>query len=133
MKAKKKKKKTDIKAKNRKEDRKVTISINSLELTQIPFLPEDISTDRTFFPLDQYDADGQQVDNRLHNSWVLSLDQVSTVECTEVHIVNALAPFILNSKLKPLMMKSGQPSFIINVSSMEGKFSRNKKVTYPLC
>ena len=42
--------------------------------------------------------------------------------------MNAIAPCILNSRLKPLMMQ--QPSrdkHIVNVSAMEAQFARNKK------
>lgn len=42
--------------------------------------------------------------------------------------INCLAPFLLNSKLKALMIKGNEqkllPRFIVNVSAMEGKFYR---------
>ena len=59
--------------------------------------------------------------------------QVSTVELAEVHAVNALAPFILLSKLSPLLFSKPreQPAYVINVSSMEGKFERFKQATHP--
>lgn len=82
------------------------------------------------FPRGEYDCDGQQVDLREHNTWSTVSTDVSTVELAEVHVVNALAPFVLCSQLKPLMARSEQ-SFVINVSSMEGKFSRTKKPTHP--
>lgn len=109
------------------------LSANSapFEITQIPLIPEDTFANKELFPNGELDADGQQVDLRVNNSWILKLDSVSTVELAEVHMVNALAPFIINSKLKAMMKISGDKSFIINVSSMEGKFSRNKKSTHP--
>jgi len=64
------------------------------------------------------------------NSWVLRLGEVPTIEAAEVHVVNALAPFVVCSELRALMARSA-PSYIVNVSSMEGKFSRTKKPTHP--
>lgn len=53
------------------------------------------------------------------------LKQVSTPELAEVFAINALAPFILNSKLKPLMMATNPDGnkFIVNVSAMEGTYA----------
>jgi hypothetical protein len=68
-------------------------------------------------------ADLQQVDRRAINSWRLPLAQVSTVELLEVQLVNAIAPFVLNARLKDLMLR--QRTFdkhILNVSAMEGQF-----------
>jgi NAD(P)-dependent dehydrogenase (short-subunit alcohol dehydrogenase family) len=49
----------------------------------------------------------------------------------EVNLVNAVAPFFLNSKLKPLIMCSSfERRFIINVSAMEGQFQRSHKTIY---
>ena len=81
-----------------------------------------------YFPAKTFDIDGQQLDTRPMNSWLLKLDRVSTIELLEVHLVNAIAPFILNSKLKQLMIKSScDRRFIINVSAMEGQFNRDHK------
>jgi NAD(P)-dependent dehydrogenase (short-subunit alcohol dehydrogenase family) len=49
---------------------------------------------------------------------------VSLPEAVEVQAINVLAPFILNSKLKPLLLKSGRDTYIVNVSAMEGQFYR---------
>lgn len=77
------------------------------------------------------DQDGQPIDYSLVNSWVLKLDQVSAIELLEVQFVNAIAPFILNSKLKALMIKSPfTKRFIVNVSAMEGQFNRKHKTVY---
>ena len=84
-----------------------------------------------YFPLQTFDADGQQIDLRPINSWLLKLDQVSPIELVEVQLVNAIAPFILNSQLKPLLMRSPfERRFIINVSAMEGQFNRDSKTSY---
>lgn len=47
--------------------------------------------------------------------------------------VNAIAPFVLNSRLKPLMeTPTVRPDrYIINVSAMEGKFYRYKMPNHP--
>lgn len=75
---------------------------------------------------------GQQLDLRPVNSWLLLLDQVEPAELVEVMAINALAPFIINSRLKPLMMKhTDVDKYIINVSAMEGKFYRHKGPTHP--
>jgi NAD(P)-dependent dehydrogenase (short-subunit alcohol dehydrogenase family) len=80
------------------------------------------------FPRGAYDLDQQQLDLRPVNSWRLTLGEVPTVELLEVHLVNAIAPCILASRLKPLMLR--QPTgdrHIVNVSAMEAQFARNKK------
>jgi NAD(P)-dependent dehydrogenase (short-subunit alcohol dehydrogenase family) len=92
------------------------------------YLPNAIAD---YFPIDRFDADGQQLDLRPINSWLLKLDEVSTVELLEVQLVNAIAPFIINSKLKRLMMRSTfERRFIVNVSAMEGQFNRDSKTPY---
>ena len=90
-------------------------------------LPEVINA---FFPPRHLDADGQQVDLRPTNSWLQKLGAVSTIEMLEVQLVNTIAPFIFNSKLKPLLMNSAfARRFIVNVSAMEGQFSRETKTS----
>jgi NAD(P)-dependent dehydrogenase (short-subunit alcohol dehydrogenase family) len=65
---------------------------------------------------------------RKHNSWRLPLAQVSTVELLEVQLVNAIAPFVLNARLKPLLLRTpARDKHIVNVSAMEGQFYRRFK------
>lgn len=72
------------------------------------------------FPVGQLDQDMQQVDLRGTNSWLLELHQVSTVELLETQLVNAVAPFVINARLKPLMEATpGTHKHIVNVSAME--------------
>lgn len=77
------------------------------------------------------DVNNQPIDFRSTNSWTLRLADLSSNEINEVLTINTLAPFILNSKLKVLMAdRHPNPSsikFIINVSAMEGSFSRANK------
>ena len=50
----------------------------------------------------------------------------------EVQLVNSVAPFLLNSRLKPLLMRSPfARRFVVNVSAMEGQFQRHKTVFHP--
>lgn len=84
-----------------------------------------------YFPANTFDSEGEQLDLRPINSWSLKLGEVSTVEMLEVQLVNAIAPFILNSKLKPLLLRSNfDRRFIINVSAMEGQFNRDSKTVF---
>ncbi len=101
---------------------------NSAELSQVPLLPEDEDTSMRLFPAGMLDADEQQIDHRKVNSWRLLLDEVPAVELLEVHLVNAVAPFILNGQLKALMMRTPErDKHIVNVSAMEGQFYRTFK------
>ena len=77
------------------------------------------------------DVNGQQIDLRRQTSWVLELGQVDTTEAAEVLLVNSLAPFVLNSRLKPLMVKTVGAKWVVNVSAMEGKFYRFKTSKHP--
>ena len=98
------------------------------ELSQIPLVPEDHDRGEHLFPRGEYDQDLQQVDLRSINSWRLPLADVPTVELLEVQLVNAIAPFILNSRLKPLMLRTPtRDKHIVNVSAMEGVFYRAYK------
>ena len=100
----------------------------SAALSQIPLLDGDLERGGQLFPAGQLDADLQQVDLRTHNSWRLPLAEVSAIELLEVHLVNAVAPFILNARLKPLMLRHPSPDkHIVNVSAMEGQFYRAAK------
>jgi NAD(P)-dependent dehydrogenase (short-subunit alcohol dehydrogenase family) len=99
-------------------------------LSQIPLLPEDHARGGELFPRGRLDQDLQQVDLRERNSWRLLLDEVSSVELLEVQLVNAVAPFILNARLKPLMQRTPtRDKHIVNVSAVEGQFYRNSKTT----
>jgi NAD(P)-dependent dehydrogenase (short-subunit alcohol dehydrogenase family) len=97
-------------------------------LSQVALLDEDRERSPHIFPTGQLDQDLQQVDLRSINSWRLPLAQVSSVELLEVQLVNAVAPFVLNARLKALMLRQpGQDRHIVNVSAMEGQFYRSYK------
>jgi len=104
--------------------------IPSAELSQVPLLPEDHVEGGELFPEGKLDQDLQQVDLRGRNSWRLLMDEVSSVELLEVQLVNAVAPFIINARLKPLMQRTAnRDKHIVNVSAVEGQFYRNHKTT----
>jgi NAD(P)-dependent dehydrogenase (short-subunit alcohol dehydrogenase family) len=93
----------------------------------VPFAAAPIIQVSPDFPPGQLDLDGQQVDLRPHNSWRMTLGEISTLELLEVHLVNAVAPFVLVRTLRPLLARSGDARHIVNVSAMEAQFARNKK------
>jgi NAD(P)-dependent dehydrogenase (short-subunit alcohol dehydrogenase family) len=99
-------------------------------LSQVPLLEEEQRAQRDLFPEGQLDQDRQQVDLRGRNSWRLVLHEVPSVELLEVHLVNAVAPFIFNARLKPLLLKTPErDKHIVNVSAVEGQFYRTFKTT----
>jgi NAD(P)-dependent dehydrogenase (short-subunit alcohol dehydrogenase family) len=103
---------------------------HSAELSQVPLLPEELAAQRDLFPEGILDQDLQQKDLREHNSWRMLLAEVPSVELLEVHLVNAVAPFLLNARLKPLMLRTPErDKHIVNVSAMEGQFYRRFKTT----
>jgi NAD(P)-dependent dehydrogenase (short-subunit alcohol dehydrogenase family) len=100
------------------------------ELSQAPLLPEDADEANHLFPEGVLDQDLQQVDLRDRNSWRLLLHEVSSVELLETQLVNAVAPFVLNARLKPLMLRTPErDKHIVNVSAVEGQFYRRFKTT----
>jgi NAD(P)-dependent dehydrogenase (short-subunit alcohol dehydrogenase family) len=103
---------------------------HAAELSQVALLAEDLQAGSTLFPAGQLDQDLQQVDLRGRNSWRLLMHEVSAVELLEVHLVNAVAPFIINARMKKLMLRTPErDKHIVNVSAMEGQFYRNFKTT----
>ena len=100
----------------------------SAALSQIPLAYDETMDSDALFPQGRVDADLQQVDLRTMNSWRMALADVPAPEMLEVQLVNSVAPFILCSKLKSLMMRvPSRDKHIVNVSAMEGQFSRFTK------
>ncbi len=103
---------------------------HAAELSQAALLPDDARPQGHLFPRGELDQDLQQVDLRGRNSWRLQLAEVSTVELLETQLVNAIAPYVLNARLKPLMLRSPErDKHIVNVSAVEGQFYRRFKTT----
>jgi hypothetical protein len=99
-------------------------------LSQVPLLPDELVAQKDLFPEGRLDQDLQQVDLRERNSWRLLLAEVPAVELLEVQLVNAIAPFIINARLKPLMLRTPErDKHIVNVSAVEGQFYRKFKTT----
>ncbi len=100
------------------------------ELSQANLLPEDADDSAALFPEGRLDQDLQQVDLRGRNSWRYLMHEVSSVELLETQLVNAVAPFVLNARLKPLMLaEPSHDKHIVNVSAVEGQFYRRFKTT----
>jgi NAD(P)-dependent dehydrogenase (short-subunit alcohol dehydrogenase family) len=103
---------------------------HAAQLSQVALLPEEIEGQKALFPQGMLDQDLQQIDMRERNSWRLQMAEVPAVELLEVQLVNAVAPFIINARLKPLMMKTPErDKHIVNVSAVEGQFYRKFKTT----
>ncbi|NQW02619.1 MAG: SDR family oxidoreductase [Acidobacteria bacterium] len=99
-------------------------------LSQVALLPEELQAQRDLFPEGQLDQDLQQIDLRGRNSWRLLMAEVPSVELLEVQLVNAIAPFLINARLKPLMLRTAdRDKHIVNVSAVEGQFYRAFKTT----
>jgi NAD(P)-dependent dehydrogenase (short-subunit alcohol dehydrogenase family) len=103
---------------------------HAAELSQVPLLSEELVPQNGLFPIGKLDQDLQQVDLRGRNSWRLLLNEVSSVELLEVQLVNAIAPFLINARLKALMLRTPErDKHIVNVSAVEGQFYRTFKTT----
>jgi NAD(P)-dependent dehydrogenase (short-subunit alcohol dehydrogenase family) len=104
--------------------------VRAAELSQVPLLADELLGQTHLFPQGRLDQDLQQVDLRGRNSWRLQMDEVPSVELLETQLVNAVAPFIINARLKPLMLRTPErDKHIVNVSAVEGQFYRNFKTT----
>jgi NAD(P)-dependent dehydrogenase (short-subunit alcohol dehydrogenase family) len=99
-------------------------------LSQLRSLDEEFAVRTSAFPVGELDEDQQQVDRRDRNSWRMLLADVPTVEMLEVQLVNAIAPFLFNARLKPLMLRTPErDKHVVNVSAVEGQFYRIAKTT----
>ena len=74
------------------------------------------------------DAGGLLPDLHAMNSWTQHVHEVDPLELLEVQLCNSTAPFILISRLRSSMAAStARRKYVINVSAMEGQFSRSYK------
>lgn len=109
---------------------RVTSGAVAAQLSQARLLDEEFADRASVFPFGQLDEDLQQVDLRDRNSWRMLLADVPTVEMLEVQLVNAIAPFLFNARLKPLMLRTPErDKHVVNVSAVEGQFYRVAKTT----
>jgi NAD(P)-dependent dehydrogenase (short-subunit alcohol dehydrogenase family) len=96
--------------------------ITALALTARSASPDRISNGTAI------DAGGLVPDITHINSWTQVVDQVDPLEMLEVQLCNVTAPFLLVSRLRPAMAASpARRKYIVNVSAMEGQFSRRYK------
>ena len=82
------------------------------------------------FPEGRLDESRQPLDLSGKNSWSRRLGEVSTAELLHTMAANAIAPFVLCSRLRPLLSApegTAPWGHIINVSALEGKFSVSGK------
>ena len=74
------------------------------------------------------DAGGLVPDQHDVNSWTQHVHEVEPLEMLEVQLANTTAPFLLISRLRPSMAASpARRTYVVNVSAMEGVFSRRYK------
>jgi NAD(P)-dependent dehydrogenase (short-subunit alcohol dehydrogenase family) len=77
------------------------------------------------------DAGGLLPDLQRTNSWTQKVEEVDPLELLEVQLCNSTAPFILVSRLRPAMRAAvaggARRAYVVNVSAMEGQFSRRYK------
>lgn len=107
--------------------------INAQRLTDMALAPGSSSLSKL--------ADGSAIDAGglipdLHdtNSWVQGVGDVDALELLEVQLCNSTAPFILINHLRPQLAAAAAAStsrsgraYVVNVSAMEGVFSRGYK------
>ena len=97
-------------------------ALTALALTAGSASPERIAAGHAI------DAGGLVPDLHEHNSWIQRVDEVDPVELLEVQLCNMTAPFILVSRLRPALAASpARRTYVVNVSAMEGQFSRGYK------
>jgi NAD(P)-dependent dehydrogenase (short-subunit alcohol dehydrogenase family) len=81
----------------------------------------------TPIPAGEYAAGQSQIDQRERNSWTLPFNEIDLTEFLEVQVINVTAPFLLVSRLYPLLCRSAfSARFIINVSAVERQFASTK-------
>jgi NAD(P)-dependent dehydrogenase (short-subunit alcohol dehydrogenase family) len=74
------------------------------------------------------DAGGLVPDINSINSWTQNVEDVDPMEMLEVQLCNTTAPFLLISRLRASMAASpAHRKYVVNVSAMEGVFSRGYK------
>ena len=117
-----------------------------------------VTTQSQAFIYDRYDTQAEESDTRSTNTWTMNMHEIKGTEAGEVMMINALSPFVLNSRLKPQLANRRcignggtnhvnidtnnnkhsnyarflhDKRFIINVSAVEGQFHRFKQTTHP--
>jgi NAD(P)-dependent dehydrogenase (short-subunit alcohol dehydrogenase family) len=74
------------------------------------------------------DAGGLLPDTAPVNSWTQHVQEIDPLELLEVQLCNQTAPFLLVSRLRPALAAStARRKYVVNVSAMEGQFTRAYK------
>jgi NAD(P)-dependent dehydrogenase (short-subunit alcohol dehydrogenase family) len=105
-------------------------ALNAANLTQLALTAGQASLEAHLAGT-AIDAGGLIPDIQTNNSWTQVLDEVDPLELLEVQFCNSIAPFLINSRLRPAMRAAvaagARRAYIVNVSAMEGQFSRRYK------
>jgi NAD(P)-dependent dehydrogenase (short-subunit alcohol dehydrogenase family) len=97
-------------------------AVTELALTALSATPDRIAAGTAI------DAGGLLPDTASVNSWTQRVDEVDAMELLEVQLCNQTAPFILISRLRRAMAAApARRKYVVNVSAMEGQFSRRYK------
>jgi len=97
-------------------------ALTALALTAGSASPERIAEQRAI------DAGGLVPDQHPENSWSQTVEDVDPAEMLEVQLCNMTAPFVLVGRLRPALKASpARRKYVVNVSAMEGQFSRGYK------
>jgi NAD(P)-dependent dehydrogenase (short-subunit alcohol dehydrogenase family) len=102
-------------------------TLRGSEISRLALVAGSASTDRIARAA-AIDAGGLVPDLHSVNSWTQRVNEVDALELLEVQLCNMTAPFILVSRLRSAMAAStARRKYIVNVSAMEGVFSRGYK------
>lgn len=86
----------------------------------------DINSESSLIPFSTLSDCGETEND---NSWVRKPEEITAKELLEVQLINVTAPFLLTNGLHRLMQYDNtQNKFIINVSSVEGRFNTKQKL-----
>lgn len=70
-------------------------------------------------------------DERERNTWRRRIGEIAPAELLSVHAVNALAPFLLVDRLRPLLTRGNEDArFVLNVTAAEGRFYQHDKTVF---
>ncbi|WP_051755642.1 SDR family NAD(P)-dependent oxidoreductase [Nocardia sp. NRRL WC-3656] len=102
-------------------------TLSAAEVTDLALVAGSATPERISRGL-AIDAGGLVPDLAHTNSWVQTVAEVDATELLEVQLCNSTAPFLLISRLRPALAASpARRKYVVNVSAMEGVFSRSYK------
>ncbi|MDO3646522.1 SDR family oxidoreductase [Nocardia mangyaensis] len=105
----------------------LTPSLSAVDVAELALVAGSATPERIAAGV-AIDAGGLVPDLAHTNSWVQTVAEVDATELLEVQLCNSVAPFILVSRLRPAMAAAaGRRKYVVNVSAMEGQFSRGYK------